>query len=266
MKRFFLFTVYLMTPLYALSAHAGAWLQPEDHGLFIAQKSFFQSSHYFDAHGNQQKQPSFTKWETQPYVEYGLTKTITIGGTFFVQSDEQSGHQKLGLADPQIFSRAIIWKSGSQLVSLQPLIKFPSAFRNKTTPRGGTSSHDAELSALYGRNLNIITPRDYLDINTGYRLRNGALHNQYHADAALGLQINPNWQIIPAIRTVFAADMSTQRFSQTGDLDKDLIKFELAATYKWNDNRTLNMIVFNNVWGRQTGDGYGASIGFSQTF
>ena len=262
-QRVFLF---FLLALHAGTAHAGAWLQPKGQGLFIAQKSYFTSSHYFDADGDKQKQSSFTKWETQPYVEYGLAENITIGGTVFMQSDEQSDHQKLGMADPQIFARSTVWKSGNQLVSLQPLIKFPSQFRNKTIPRGGSSSHDYELSALYGRSLNILSARDYLDLDAGYRVRDGQLHNQYHADAALGLGLSENWQIVPAIRTVFATHMNEQSFSETGDLDSDLVKLEVGANYKWNEKRTLSMTVFDHVWGRQTGDGYGASIGFAQTF
>ena len=262
-SRAILFCLFAFT---AGSAHAGAWLQPKGDGLFIAQKSYFTSSHYFDADGSKQKQPTFTKWETQPYVEYGLADNITIGGTLFTQSDQQSGHEKLGMADPQIFSRSTVWKSGSQLISLQPLIKFPSQFRSKATPRGGSSSHDYELSALYGRSLSLVSNRDYLDLNTGYRIRDNQLHNHYHADAAIGLGVSTNWQIIPAIRTVFATQLAKQSFSETGDLDDDLVKLELGANYTWSEKRTLNMSVFDHVWGRQTGDGYGVSIGFAQKF
>ena len=247
-------------------AHAGAWLQPKGSGLFIAQTSYFSSGYYFDAEGNKQKQSRFTKGEAQPYAEYGLAENITIGGTLFAQSNQQTDHQKLGVADPQIFARSTIWKSGNQLISLQPLIKFPSQYRNKTTPRGGSSSTDYELSALYGRSLNLVSNRDYLDVNIGYRVRNGQLNDQYHADAMVGLGIDDNWHIIPAIRTTFATKITDQSFSQNGDLDYDLVKLELAANYQFTKTRSFSINLANHVWGRQTGDGYGASIGFAQKF
>ena len=247
-------------------AHAGAWLQPKGSGLFIAQISYFSSDYYFDVDGNKQKQSRFTKGEAQPYAEYGLAENITIGGMLFAQSNQQNDHQKLGVADPQIFARSTIWKSGSQLISLQPLIKLPSQYRNKTTPRGGSSSTDYELSALYGRNLDLVSNRDYLDLKIGYRVRNGQLNDQYHADAMVGLGIDDNWHIIPAIRATFATKMNDQRFSQNGDLDYDLVKLELAANYQFTATRSFSISLANHVWGRQTGDGYGASVGFAQKF
>jgi len=247
-------------------AYAGAWLQPKGSSLFITQTSYFSSDYYFDADGNKQKQSRFTKGEAQPYAEYGLAENITLGGTLFAQSNAQEGHKKLGMADPQMFARSSIWKSGSQLISLQPLIKFPSQFRNKTTPRGGSSSTDYELSALYGRSLNLLSNRDYLDVNVGYRVRSGLLNNQYHADAALGLGLGDNWHMIPAIRATFAAKMNDQNFSQNGDLDYDLVKLELGANYQFSETRSFSISLANHVWGRQIGDGYGASIGFAQKF
>jgi len=248
------------------SAHAGAWLQPKGEGLFIAQRSYFTSNAYYDALGSKQKQPRFDKWETQPYVEYGLAERITIGGTVFGQNLEQSGHQKIGIADPELFARTVLWQGQTQLISAQPFVKFPSMFRNETVPRGGSSSTDYGLSLLYGKNLHLLSTRDYLDVSGGYRIRDSQLQNQWHADAALGVGILQSWTIIPSVHSVFAAQKQTQNFSQTGDLDYDLIKAEIAANYRFNEKRSLQIGVFNHVWGRQTGNGYGISLGIAQKF
>jgi hypothetical protein len=259
-----LFCILVM--MYAASVQAGAWLQPHGSGLFITQQTFFSSSNYLDADGKRVKQPRFTKLESQPYIEYGLLPNMTIGGTAFPQINTQGEAQKTGIADPQLFVRSTVWHDTKQLISLQPLIKLPSQFRNQTTPRGGSSSTDYELSLLYGRNLHWLSARDYFDARLGYRVREKTLHDQLHADFVFGLGLFTNWQIIPAIRSTFATNRSAQAFSESGDLDYDLVKIEMAVNYRLSNTRTLQMSVFDHLWGRQTGDGLGASFGIAQRF
>src|SRR6185369_5643836 len=136
---------------------AGAWLQPKGDGLFILQKSYYTTDKYFDRNGDMQTQPRFTKWETQPYLEYGVLNNLTVGGTFYAQHVHQSSHDKLGIADPELFVRVGLYDDGTQLISLQPLLKLKSQYRNQTLPRGGSSSTDEELSLFYGRNTNWVS-------------------------------------------------------------------------------------------------------------
>ncbi len=257
----------LMIFAIAPSAYAGAWLQPEGQGLFIGQATYFTSDHYLDANGDRKSQARFSKYEIQPYVEYGLTRQVTVGGTGFAQEDTQSGKNKWGLADPEIFARVAVWKDDSQVVSIQPLVKFESIYGSDGAPRGGSQSTDAELSLLYGANVNLVSPRDFVDLRAGYRVRGTSLNDQWQADAALGLGISEHWQIIPAIRTITSTGIKhTTAFSENGDLDYDLIKAEVTAAYHIDERRAVQATVFDHLDGRQTGDGYGISLGFAQTF
>jgi hypothetical protein len=259
--------VFLCSVFCAQAAFAGAWLQPKGDGLFIGQATYFASDNFFDADGVKQKQPQFSKEELQPYAEYGLLDNLTIGGTAFAQRDEQSGTSNYGVADPEIFARSVVWRDSVQLVSVQPLLKFHSAFGSDDPPRGGSSSTDEELALLYGRSLHVISDRDYLDLRGAYRLRGGALNNQWQADAAIGLQVAPRWQIIPAIRGVLATKINDRvAFSENGDLDYDLLKAEVTAAYHLDEQRWLQLCLFDHLAGVETGDGYGVSVGFAQRF
>ena len=44
------------------------------------------------------------------------------------------------------------------MLSIQPLVKFESAFEDAGAPRGGSQSTDFELAVLYGRNVTIFSP------------------------------------------------------------------------------------------------------------
>lgn len=259
--------IALLTLAFAPAAYAGAWLQPEGQGLAIAQATYFTSTHYMDGNGDRKAQPRFSKYEIQPYVEYGLYKNLTVGATGFAQDDTQSGKNKFGLADPEIFARTPLWKGESQIVSIQPLVKFASIYGSDGAPRGGSQSTDAELSLLYGANVNLISDRDYVDIRAAYRVRGTSLNDQWQADAALGLQVSEHWQIIPAVRTITSTGIKrSTAFSENGDLDYDLIKAEVTAAYSIDQTRKVQMTAFDHLDGRQTGDGFGVSIGFAQTF
>lgn len=248
-------------------AVAGAWLQPEGKGLYIEQARYFTSTGFFDVDGQKQSQPRFTKYEFQPYVEYGATDWLTIGGTAFLQRVGQSGQHNNGIADPEIFARSVIWRDETQLISLQPMVKFASYFRDSGTPRGGQRSTDAELALLYGRNFTLFSPNDYIDARVGYRVRSNGRTNEWRNDTAIGLNVSDSIQIIPAIRSIVATDLTeASAFSQNGDLDASSLTAEIGGLYRLNDDAWVQAAFSKVVTGIQTGDGYALSVGYAQRF
>ena len=256
-----------ITLIYAASAFAGAWVEPKGQGLFIGQATYYTTDSYFDTSGSKQSQSRYSKYELQPYIEYGALDWLTVGGSAYAQAVTQSGAENYGLADPEFFARARIWHNDRNVVSLQPLIKFTSNFVHDDPPRGGSKSTDGELSALYGRNLNIVSDRDYLDTRIGYRARSNGLSNEWRGDIALGLSVTDKIQLIPAIRAVVATDLKdAAQFSESGDLDYDAVKAELAGIYNLNPKQWVQATLFKDIAGVQTGDGYGVTLGFAQRF
>ncbi len=240
---------------------------PKGEGLAITQITNFTSDEYWDTDGTIQPQNTYHKWELQPYVEYGLTERITIGGTAYLQHTMQSGDKNRGIADPEFFARMKLWQHGPHLLSIQPLIKLPSRFEHhSSTPRGGSKSTDAELSLLYGRNLPIVSDNDYADIRLGYRSRSRHLHSQFRFDAALGLKPFERWQFIPAMRYVEASTIDTAAFRQNGELDYDLLKGELTVLYSLPSGNWVHATYFKHLQGYQTGTGSGISLGYAVRF
>lgn len=253
--------------LAASNAEAGAWLQPKGHGQIIMQAGYFESDRFYDSNGTSNAQDSYEKYELQPYLEYGLSDRLTVGGSFYAQYVSQSGAHNTGIADPELFARVPLWSSDKARLSLQPLIKFKSSY-DSTTPRGGSRSTDAELSLVYGRNLPVLSPRDYLDTRLGYRARSGDLHNQWRADLAFGLGLTPQWMLIPAVRAIKATDLgaTTSSSSGDGDLDYDLLKLELGSSYALSSETTLSLTAFDHLAARQSGNGMGLMFGIRRAF
>jgi len=261
--------LFLAVLLGSASAQAGAWLMPQGKGLFLAQAGYFQSDDFFDSEGNTTAQPPFRKWEIQPYVEYGLTDKVTVGATTYLQEVNQSGAHNQGMADPEFFARATLWENpkGTQRLSLQPLIKLPSLFLDGGTPRGGSRSVDAELSLLYGRNLKLLSPRDFADLRVGYRERSRGLNGQWRVDAALGLYVTDDIQLIPAFRTILASKYDDEEnFSENAEQDFDLMKAELTVAYHLDDTHWLQLTAFDHMAGVQVGAGRGLMLGIAERF
>ena len=265
MRNILLSVVFLLASI--TSAHAGAWLQPEGHGQFIANASYFTSDKYFTSTGDRQSESRYSKYEFQPYLEYGALANLTVGASVALQDDSQSGTTNYGAADPELFLRTALWRDGTQVLSLQPLVKFASTFEHDGTPRGGSKSTDAELSLGYGRSFRLVGPRDYIDLRTGYRYRSGELHDQLSADAVLGLNVAPKWQLVPAVRTIFPTEMTRSPvYSENGDQYYQLVKLELSTLYQMDSTRSFGLTAFDHVDGRQTGDGLGVTLSFAKQF
>lgn len=259
--------MFALLGLLPVIAQAGAWTQPQGKGIAITNLTYYSTSNYYDSAGQKQSQPTFTKYEFQPYLEYGLTDAITLGGSAYLDAVKQSGESNQGLADPQFFIRGQIYRDDRQVVSLEPLLKLPSSFAHSVSPQGGSKSTDYEFSLRYGRNQPLITTRDYMDFRLGYRARTQGLSDQIMLDAATGIKLDDTWEITPAIRATLATSpKDAASYSENGDLDYSLLKAELGALYHVSQGRALQATLFDHIAGVQTGGGVGASVGFMQAF
>lgn len=233
------------------------------------QSGYFQSDDFYDVDGSSVAQPAFRKWEIQPYMEYGATDWLTVGGSTFLQRVSQSGQSNEGLADTELFARSALWHSadGHEHLSLQPLVKLPSFFTSSGTPRGGSRSTDVELSLLYGSNLEILSDRDFADLRVGYRTRSRGLNSQWRMDAALGVQLSEHIQLIPAARVILATQFDdSENFSENAEQDFDLLKLELTAAYHLDKEHWLQLTAFDHVAGAQVGAGRGLMLGIAERF
>lgn len=251
--------------LLPLPASAGAWLQEAGRTLLSRQATFYTTDEYFNEGGNATAQSRFSKEELNLYGEYGWSDHLTLGTNLFLNRVSQSGESNLGIADSEFFARLLLWKGKHSLVSLQPLIKLPSLYEQSGSPRGGTNSTDTELSLLMGHSFRLLSETDYIDARFGYRERSGQ-KAQWRTDIAYGVTLTDQWQLVSAIRSIYAVELDTQSFSNSGTLDYDLGKAEITALYHIDYWQDVQFSYFSHIAGRQTGGGQGFSLGLTQRF
>lgn len=254
----------LICLLLPLQASAGAWLQEEGKGLLSLNYFYYGTDTAFDLNGDKTAVPSFNKHELNPYVEYGLLDNLTIGASPFLQvvSQDVAGggsEHNVGLAETEIFARVKLYEEADWALSLQPLFKLPSFYRDDDEVKAGREESDAELMLLAGYSFPLFGQQHYVTGGAGYRTRFGALDDQYRAHIEAGFRFLNDFTLMPEFRWVERSESNGDPFlSVSGQNNYDLSKIQLSALYDLNERYSVQAGLFQHVDGRNTGaDGGG---------
>lgn len=264
------------------AVQSGAWTQAEGRTHLIINSVYYTNDQFFDRDGNLESQPRFDKYEYNPFVEYGVADELTIGASFMMQllfqetsstfSNQNTtvtvtgSDYNYGIGNTELFARYRLHAGTRHVLSVQPLIKLPAYYAFDRVPRADSNNFDAELSLLGGYSFPLFGQEHYIDVRVGYRHRfHSMLEDQFRGDIKLGLRLNRRWEIIPALSTIQAINASKDLFfTEDGQNDFDLVKFETMLQYNLNEHMYLQLGGFGHIDGRNVGEGYGAifSTGF----
>lgn len=256
-------------PLVALSliaaeAYAGAWTEPQNSSQIILTGSYYDTSTMFDNKAHKESQPEFSKYELNPYMEYGLRDDLTVGANLSLQAVHQEAYpggtsqSNWGVGDSVLFLRQRLWQQNGFVVSAEPMIKIPAFESSTDQPKLGGSSADVGMGLSGGYGFTLLGLNDFADIDTEYRHRFGTPHDQANFAATLGVSVTPEWMIMPqSFFTYRLGFPKTPAFTNSSGDDYNLVKAQLSAVYKLSSDISLQGGGFWNVTGRNAGDGGG---------
>lgn len=255
---------FLLVTAIAGASHA-AWTRAKGEALWIQNASYYSTHHYIDNDGNASDQPQFSKYELNGYGEYGLRDDWTLGINTFLHRltadrspPQQGSDSNVGLADVELFARHRLWHNDNAVLSVQPLLKFPSYYRKEQNPRSGTDDWDAELRLQGGYGFDFWDRHHFAVLELAYRARGGDWKDQLKMDATLGLAVNERWLLLPQVFVTQRAEGETPNaFVSSGVNDYDLVKGQLSVVYQWDDATNLQLGAFSHLRARNTGDGEG---------
>jgi hypothetical protein len=247
------------------SAHAGAWTLPQSSGQVILTNLYYRASEEFTRGGHRQSfsnDGEFTKYEFNPYIEYGLRDDLTLVLNLFARrvafSNDFSGEVNFGLADPEIGLRYRLSPPSAQTVwSVQGAIKLPVAFPHDTPPLGNEQT-DVEGRLLVGRGFSIGPRWAYWDLEVAYRFRDEAPADEIKLDATLGVSLTERWLVIGQFfgtRGLRNGSPVRIRNNPTIDINYDLYKAQLSIVYQLTQNVRLQGGYLRDLAGRNTGAG-----------
>lgn len=254
---YFILSMAFLSP--AAHANPGAWVMPEGKGQVITNASYYVSKHRFNNNGDKVAQPTYSKWELNPYLEYGMWDHTTIGANMFLQRANDSANSNYGVGDVEVFARSRLWHNDRAVISLQPLLKIPGIYENKRSPKIGSEHMDIGLSVLGGMNFETFGFKQYGELEVGARNRFGKPENQYIVNATLGTNLTDDVQVLlQTFNTLRATDPSVATFTQSPNDDYDLSKAQLSAVYTYNERISLQAGGFYHLAGTNVGNGAGA--------
>ncbi len=252
----------LITILCSSQATAGAWTQNQGKGLLATSATYYHSDEFFDNLGNLRDQSSYQKHEVSTYAEWGARDYLTIGANLFANHTQQSGKENYSLSDAELFARVRLWHDDTRVISIQPLIKLPTAAYKGTGPQSGSESTDAEFAILYGESFHFLSNRDFLDASASLRTRDNGLSSQWKTSSKYAVGLTDALMLISAIHITQSLNLELpQNFSEGGDIDYNLTKAELTLLYQPdNNNGYWTLSSFKHIAGTQAGAGYGISL------
>lgn len=257
-------------------ALASAWPQEENKWFVANNFLYYQTDTFVDKNGIDSKVGEFQKYEFNPYIEYGLSRSSTIGANIFLDyltqptggiigNPEQNNY---GLGDTEIFFRQKIYETGAATFSVQPLLKFNGDTTSSSFPEIGSKGVDMELRWLGGYKFGE-HKSNYANAEIAYRTRlDDDLSDQVRVDAKAGFLLAPSLTVEAASFNTFATSFKATSASGsiTQSADYDLSKFQLSAIYKYQDDVNFQLGGFTDLHSRNTGDGSGGIVSIWHNF
>jgi hypothetical protein len=253
---------------HAPAARGGAWTFAEHSGQLILTTLYYQAEHTFTRGGGRRAfdhDGSFTKWEFNPYLEYGLRNDVTLMASIFLREVEFTnrfgGDRNFGLADPELALRYRLSAPESRTVwSIQGLVKLPVATSSATPPLGNEQT-DVEARLLVGRGFSIGGHGAFWNVEGAFRFRDEAPADEVRLDATLGYDVTPNWLVLGqffGLKGVGNSSPSASPGNPSLETDYDLYKAQVSVVYRIAPSIRLQVGYLRDLAGRNTGAGQGA--------
>lgn len=248
-------------------SYAGAWTRESGRGLFVQNFSYYSTNKYFYNSGKKQQINSYRKYELNPYLEYGVRNWLTVGVNLFAERASQNRETNWGIGDSEFFARARLWKQSNFVFSAEPMIKLPSLSEKTDTPKIGNNNLDTGLTLSAGYSFKYLELDHFINIDGGYRHRLGKPNDQLKFSATAGMSVTKKSKILAQIfQTEQVNNKNNVTFTQSSSDDYDLTKLQISGIYEIYDRISLQLGVFTNAAGRNTGSGDGGLIAISKEF
>ena len=266
--------LYIIIALSCASpAFAGAWTQKAGSGIFIVTAGTYTADNYFNNSSHKQPQPQFSKYELNPYLEYGWTDSTTLGANLLLDRAHQdggpgsTGHTNWNLGDSEFFLRSRLWQKDGFVLSAQPMIKLPSPESGHAQPPIGGIYPDAGFGLSGGYGFPAWGLNHFMNVDTQYRYRFGAPHDQVRLDITAGIGVTPKWMLMPQLfQTWRTASSPAAPFTNSPANDYDETRLQLSAVYRWRSETSFQFGAFDDVAGKNTGTGHGVLVALWRNF
>lgn len=230
-------------------AVAGPWPVPEGEVFAVNTLTFHRADNGDDGRGLSTGDGTLTRWEYSPYIEYGLTDTITLGANprfqHVVQETGQGDNTTTGFGDLDLFARTVAWRDDYSILAFQGLVKVPTGYDKDANPALGNGQVDLDPRVLFGHGFSLGSWPSFAEVQLGYRYRFGDPSDEVRVDTTIGT--NPTDDIMVMLQTFNIVGISNE--TNNGS-DFDLYKVQFSGVYDVTPNVALQLGGYSEVAGR----------------
>ena len=230
-------------------AQPGAWLLEEGEGQLINNFNYYRAAEFVNSAGNKTAVELFEKYEFNPYVEYGYSNDLTIGGSLAANSSynyNSSDDASYSADHAMIFIRSYLYNNDGFVISLEP--SFAVNFKTEDDLNPKKQSLAPQLKINYG-----YTGADYYaESSILYSLKSGGADDKIKADIALGIDVLED---IIFLNQLLAEHMASSDYANLANYN--LYKAQTSFVWDYNEDYSHQLGLSYDIAGKNTGLGYG---------
>jgi hypothetical protein len=230
-----------------LPSLAGAWPQPEGEGLAILQLTPYTAEVDRFGPGGERLAGggSYRRIEFAPYVEYGLTRRLTVVVQPRMQTVWGDVGTATGLAQTNLALLYALHLGERDAFAIQAGIGTPGV--GGDDPRVAEPNADYELRLLYGRSVAFGGVEAFGEIQAAFRRRSGAAADELRLDLTAGLMPAPGWMLLAQGFSTFGL-----RNADPGGADYDMHRVQLSVVRDLAPRVSVQLGAFHELDGRNT--------------
>ncbi len=177
-------------------AFGAAWTLPTGDVQIITTYTYDEASDAFDEDGNRDLDADFYKHELSVLLEYGALDYVTLYIKPHFQILDVNGVEEGGHAFTDVGLRVRLLHQNQDVFSLQGQITLPGDINGTQDVTLASGEFEAEIRALFGTSFMLGTVPAFIDLQGGYRYREGNPPDEWHADATFGWQLGDTVEVM----------------------------------------------------------------------
>lgn len=237
------------------SSFAASWTQSKNHSQLIFSVSDYRAHDSSDLN-------NFSKYEINPFFEYGLTSDLTIGANPILQhwqSKQPSGNTNGEMFESEFFVRKKLFENNNTVFSVQPLIKIPCVTISGNND--SCDSYDIEIRALAGYSFQIekqikddkIRPfsgqHHFIDIETAYRKHTDKSSDLVKIDGTAGFRFNENILLLGQFFSSIATNKEPPLDNLQTSTDRYAnLKLQLSGVLQTSKTTSIQIGVYDGLY------------------
>ena len=238
---------------------AGAFLQDQSYGIFIAGTGFSEGSRRFDNAARPQPAPAYRKAVLDGYVEYGLASFLTVIAAPTLAREGAAANTVTGSDSSAFGARLGLYRAPDRVLAVQVLVQPPllPGDRAARLAVGGARDLAIDVRLMGAQGFSLLGYPAFVDVALGVRARVDPFPSEARLDITVG------WRPVPRLLLLGQSFGSYAPATGPYGVGGPLIprtaydKLQLSAVYDIAPGWSVQLGAFRTVFGfdavRETG-------------